>query len=226
MYVRARTFLSACMRCGATASRERSALKLKDAPANFILSGASVPAGQDHVRLTLTVAKTPGAQPLSIQLTGKATVEGREVMRTAVPAEDMEQAFMYHHIVAEDAWMVRVIGSGSGTSWRPIIDKAVTLQSGTATSFELPVPSFMSGVQLALNDPPEGFSIQKVTADRNGISVLVSVQGDKAKPGLKGNLILDAFKEVAANPAAGIRQARKQPMGTLPAVPFEVVGQK
>jgi hypothetical protein len=80
------------------------------------------------------------------------------------------------------------------------------------------------GYQLALNDPPEGISIQKVTPESNGVSILVSVQGDKAKPGLRGNLILDAFREVAANPAAGIRQARRQPMGTLPAVPFEVVG--
>jgi len=198
-------------------------LKLKDAPANFVLSGAAVPSGQDHVRLTLTVAKTPGPEPLSIQMTGAATVAGREVTRTAVPAEDMEQAFAYHHIVPEDAWLVRVIGSGAGTPWRPM--KPVTLQAGAATTFRLVTPyRVQSDMQLALNDPPEGLSIQKVVPDRDGMSVIVQVQGDKAKPGLKGNLILDAYRDIAANPAAGIRQARRQPMGTLPAVPFEVVG--
>jgi hypothetical protein len=75
--------------------------------------------------------------------------------------------------------------------------------------------------ELALNDPFEGISIQKVTPDREGLSV--TVQAGNAKPGLKGNLILDAYREVAANPAASIRQSRRQPMGTLPAVPFEVV---
>jgi hypothetical protein len=199
------------------------ALKLKDAPANFMLSGSMVPSGQDHVRLTLTVLKTPGTQPLALQLTGKAAVEGREVMRTAVPAEDMEQAFAYHHIVAEDAWLVRVIGSGNGAPFKAI-DKPVTLQAGASTPFELPLASWQNGVQLSLNDPPEGITIQKVTPGRNGVSVVVSVQGDKAKPGLKGNLIVDAFREVAANPAAGIRQARRQQIGTLPAIPFEVVG--
>jgi hypothetical protein len=198
-------------------------LKLKDAPANFVLSGAAVPSGQDHVRLTLTVAKTPGPQPLSIQLTGAATVAGREVTRTAVPSEDMEQAFAYHHIVAEDVWLVRVIGSGAGTPWHPV--KAVTLQAGTTTSFKLDTPyRAPKDLQLALNDPPEGLSIQKVIPDGNGVSVIVQVQGEKAKPGLKGNLILDAYRDIAANPAAGIRQSRRQPMGTLPAVPFEVVG--
>jgi hypothetical protein len=204
------------------------ALKLKDAPTNFVLSGAAVPSGQDHVRLTLTVPKTPGAQPLSIQMTGQANIDGRPVMRSAVPAEDMEQAFAYHHIVARDtvagnAWLVRVIGTGASTPYRTV-DKPVALRSGADTAFVLPIPSArLPGVELILNDPPEGITLQKVTPDRDGISVLVEVQADKAKPGLKGNLILDAYRE-AANPGAGVRQARRQPMGTLPAVPFEVVG--
>jgi hypothetical protein len=203
------------------------ALKLKGAPANFMLSGAAVPSGQDHVRLTLTVPQfknSPGSQPLSVQLTGTATVEGRETTRIAIPAEDMEQAFMYHHIVAEDAWLIRIFGSGTGPGWQAV-NKPVALRSGAVTPFEIHTPYRMqSGYQLALNDPPEGITIQKVTPEANSVSVLVSVQGDKAKPGLKGNLILDAYREVAANPAAGIRQARRQPMGTLPAIPFEVVG--
>ncbi len=85
------------------------ALKLKDAPANFTLKGAAIPAGQDHVKLTLTVPRTPARQPFSIQMTGQATIAGRQITHTAVPAEDMEQAFAYHHIVAEDAWLVRVL---------------------------------------------------------------------------------------------------------------------
>jgi hypothetical protein len=200
------------------------ALKLKEAPENFILSGAAVPSGQDKVRLTLTVPKSPGNQALSIQMTGKAAIAGREVTRIAVPAEDMEQAFMYHHIVTEDAWLVRVIGAGKGPLWRPF-KKSIALQSGAATSFELPTPyRLQSETQLALSDPPEGITIQKVTADRDKLIVLVSVQADKVKPGLKGNLILDAFRDVAANPGAGVLKARRQSMGTLPAVPFEVVG--
>jgi hypothetical protein len=135
----------------------------------------------------------------------------------------MQQAFAYHHIVPEDAWLVRVIGAGVAPGLRPI-SKPVTLASGADTPIELPVPfRGQTGVRVALNNPPEGIAIQKVTASRDGLSVVLSVRGDKAKPGLKGNLILDAYRDVAANPAAGIRQARRQQMGTLPAVPFEVV---
>jgi len=200
------------------------ALKLKDAPADFMLSGAAVPSGQDKVRVTLTAPRTAVGQPLTIQLTGRAAIDGHEVTRTAVPAEDMEQAFAYHHLVAEDAWMVRVLGAGAGgVDWRSV-DKPVKLASGGATPFELFVPPrFQTGVQLALNEPPEGISIQSVTPGRDGVSVVLRVQADKAKPGLKGNLILDAFREVAPNPAAANQTRRRQPLGTLPAIPFEVV---
>ena len=199
------------------------ALKLKDAPADFALSGAAIPSGQDKVRVTLTVPRSPGGAPISILLIGQAVIDGREVTRTAVPAEDMEQAFAYHHLVAEDAWLVRVIGAGAGVPWRPM-DRPVRLSSGAATAVPVFIPPrLQNGIQLALNEPPDGISIQSVTPQRNGVSVLLRVQTDKAKPGLKGNLILDAFREVAPNPAAGNQRARRQPLGTLPAIPFEVV---
>jgi hypothetical protein len=200
------------------------ALSLKDAPGDFILSGAAVPAGQDKVRITVTAPRTPTVTPLSIHLAGRATIDGHEVTRTAVPAEDMEQAFAYHHLVAEDAWMVRVIGEGPrGVGWRAI-DRPVKLRPGDATAFNLFVPPrFQQGMRLALNEPPEGISIQSVTPDWDGVSVVLSVQAGTAKPGLKGNLILDAFREVAPKPDAANQTRRRQPLGTLPAIPFEVI---
>lgn len=199
-------------------------LKLKDAPADFKLSGAAVPSGQDKVRVTLSVPRNRAGLPPWIELIGQAAIEGREVTRIAVPAEDLEQAFMYHHLVPEDAWMVRVIGTGSsGMPWRPI-DKPIALRPGAATRVVLSLPfRLQTGVRLALNDPPEGISVESVTPERNGASVVLRVQADKVKPGVKGNLILDAFRDAAPTPTAGNRP-RRQPLGTLPAVPFEVVG--
>jgi hypothetical protein len=43
------------------------------------------------------------------------------------------------------------------------------------------------------------------------------------KAGLKGNLIVDAFMERAATPGAKQPAARRVPLGTLPAIPFEIV---
>jgi hypothetical protein len=199
-------------------------LKLDGAPAGFALNGAAIPAGQDKVRVTLTAPRAPVALPLSMRLTGQAAIEGRDVTRAALPAEDMEQAFAYHHLVAEDEWMVRVIGAGvGGVLWRPI-EKPVKLISGSATPVAIFVPArLQSDIQMALMEPPEGISIQSVAPARDGVSVLLSVQRDKAKPGLKGNLILEAFREVAPLPGAANQARRRQSLGVLPAVPFEVV---
>ena len=199
------------------------ALGLKDAPAGFALSGAAIPSGQDKVRLTVTAPRAAVTRPVAIQLTGQARIDGHEVHRTAVPAEDMEQAFAYHHLVAESAWMVRVLGSGAGVPWRPVA-APVKLPSGGAASVQLFVPPrLLSGVKMALDDPPEGISIQSVTLAGDGVSVLLRAQADKAKPGLKGNLILQAFRETAAPAAGSQARRRQQPLGTLPAIPFEVL---
>jgi hypothetical protein len=79
----------------------------------------------------------------------------------------------------------------------------------------------MDGMVLLLNDPPEGISIQEVRAAPNGMSLLLHADA-KVAPGLKGNLILDAFMDRIVTPQNGTPTKRRALLGTLPAVPFEV----
>jgi hypothetical protein len=94
------------------------ALALKSAPAGFRLNGAAIPAGQDHVQLTLTAPPLRSDSPVAIQLEGRAMIDGREVRHTAVPAEDMMQAFAYHHLVPAQEWLVQVTGRAARTPAR------------------------------------------------------------------------------------------------------------
>ncbi len=89
-------------------------LSLKDAPKGFTLSGARVPADKDQVRLTLRVPRIPIAKPISLSLEGRAQIEGRWIVRPAVPAEDMMQAFIYRHLVPAKELKVAVI-----ERWKP-----------------------------------------------------------------------------------------------------------
>ncbi len=202
------------------------ALQLKDAPAGFTLSGAVIPGGQDKVRLTLTAPRGQ-VNPRLIQLEGHAEIPGRksgaaEVRHIAVPAEDMMQAFAYRHLVAEKEWMVRVNGPGAGVAVRPVADRGLKLVSGGTAPLQVFVPErLMDGMVLLLNDPPEGISIQEVRAAPNGMSLLLHADA-KVAPGLKGNLILDAFMDRIVTPQNGTPTKRRALLGTLPAVPFEV----
>ncbi len=67
-----------------------------------------------------------------------------------------------------------------------------------------------------LSEPPEGIAIQSVSPDPDGLAILLRADATKAKPGLKGNLIVEAFAEGAVN------SSRRLPLGTLPAIPFEI----
>jgi hypothetical protein len=85
------------------------ALTLKDAPTGFRLNGRRVPAGKDQVRLTLKVPPKPMKKSLSLYLEGRAVIQGREIVRTAIPADDMMQAFMYRHLVPAKDLKIAVI---------------------------------------------------------------------------------------------------------------------
>ncbi len=74
------------------------ALSLKNAPAGFTLSG-SVPAGQEKASVTLAVSPPFPKDPINLSLEGRATIAGQPLVRPAVPAEDMMQAFAYRHLV-------------------------------------------------------------------------------------------------------------------------------
>ncbi len=89
---------------------------LKDAPKGFALRDNRVPAGKDQVNLMLRVPPKPMKEPVSLHLEGHAVIQGREVVRPAVPADDMEQAFIYHHLVPAKDLKVAVIGRPKPTA--------------------------------------------------------------------------------------------------------------
>ncbi len=83
------------------------ALRFKDDPFGLALSGDVVPEGQDQIRLTLAMAPLLSADPIRLCLEGRALIDGKEVVRQAVPADEMTQAFFYKHVVpANDLTLV------------------------------------------------------------------------------------------------------------------------
>ncbi len=204
------------------------AVVLKDAPSGCRLSGARVPAGQDQVRLTLTLPPLPPKEPFSLPLEGHATIQGREVSRTVVPAEDMMQAFAYRHLVPAKELKVAVAGRGMlRAGVRVLGDTPVKIPAGGTARVRLDAPAraFADRLQLELSDAPEGITIQNVSPSREGTEIVLQSDAAKVKPGLKGNLIVNAFAERPAAAGKGKAQGvqRRAPVATLPAIPFEVV---
>ncbi len=203
-------------------------LELKDAPPGFTLSGAWVPANQDKVRLTLTVPSMSPDEPLSVQLEGRATIGGREIRRQAVPAEDMMQAFIYRHLVPAEDWMVAVIEGRRFRSPLRLLDRdPVKLPAGGTARVRISAPRapFLDQVQLELSDPPEGIDIKGMSRVAGGVAIELQVDAERIESGLKGNLLVNAFIERTFGRAGGTQPGNKRriPVGTLPAIPFEIV---
>ena len=140
-------------------------------------------------------------------------IEGREVRRPAVPAEDMMQAFAYRHLVPAQELMVAVLQRGGAAAPVRLLERGpVKLSAGGTASVRFAAPNapFLRQVKLELNEPPEGISIRNVSLSPEGVTVLLAADAAKTKPGLKGNLIINAFTERVPPAAKAKPSGQKQ----------------
>lgn len=219
-------------------------LSLRRAPFGFSMSGSWIPAGQEKMRVTLTIPRTASQKPVALDLVGRAVVAGHPVTRTAVAADDMVQAFIYHHLVPASKLLLNIAGParyqvlaqrqrrGKGKMRR-----TTPLKSFGRTAIKLPVgrttnvpilanaPAAADQVQFVLNDGLEGISVKKIKTQQGGLALQVKTDPEKVKPGTKGNLIVDLFVErsFAKKGSKGKSNKRRIAVGTLPAIPFEIV---
>jgi hypothetical protein len=147
-----------------------------------------------------------------------------------VPTEDMMQAFAYRHLVPAQELMVAVSGRwAQKAAVRILSTTPVRIPAGGTTRVQVGVPgsTFLGKVQLELNEPPEGITIKDVLAVGRGSEIVLQSDAAKVKPGLVGNLIVNAFAARAQDSAQNKAPAnrRRVSLGALPAIPFEIVGQ-
>jgi hypothetical protein len=197
------------------------------------LSGGLVPAGQDQVRLTLNVppAASQIGEPLNLSLEGRAVVEGREVVRAAVPADDMMQAFLYRHLVPAEALRLAVARRVSfRTPARILVEPPVKIPAGGSVRLrvqaQLPPNNLVTTLHFELSEPPEGIELRSSSPLEDGAEIVLQCDAAKIKAGLKGNLIINVLGERQVTPPNGGAPNRQRlSLGTLPALPFEIVKQ-
>ena len=83
-------------------------LTLNSPPPGLTLSGGPIPADKEEVELKLTVPGMPSEKPIKFGIDGIAKINGQEVVRSAVPADDTMQAFLYRHLVTTEELLVSV----------------------------------------------------------------------------------------------------------------------
>ncbi|HOX57539.1 MAG TPA: PPC domain-containing protein [Candidatus Paceibacterota bacterium] len=203
-------------------------LSLPDAPPGFKLNGARIPANQDQVRLTLQPPPTPTDAPIHLVLEGRAFVRGRPLVHSAVPAEDMMQAFAYRHLVPAHEFAVTIAGRFMNRAPLKVLSPTpVKIPAGGTARVRISAPAggFANRFRLELNEPPEGITLGRVSPGSEVTVLELCSDAAKAKPGQKGNLIVNILPGQA--PSASTKNKKKAPapraaVGTLPAIPFEI----
>ncbi len=189
------------------------AIKLKNAPKGFALSGGRVPAGQDETRLTLTAPRRPPEEPVALHFEGRATIGGRVIVRQASSRGRHDAGV---HLPSSGS---RAEPDGGGDRPRAVspaveaLDKIpVKLAAGGTASvrFSMPRGPQLEKVRLTLHDAPAGISIQKVSLAQTARPIMFRADAETMKPGQKGNLIVDASVERTVNPKNGKSQGTKE----------------
>jgi hypothetical protein len=201
-------------------------LVLKEPAMGFRISGGRVPAKLDKVRISLTApAEALGDPVVALSIEGRARIDGEDVARQAVPADDLMQAFAYRHLVPAQDLVVAMSKQRTAQPVRIGTALPVRLTPGQATAITVVTAqsSRLSQVRLELNDPPKGLSLGEVSVVAEGLSFAVNTDA-AAEPGLEDNLIVDAYLMPAEAAKPGAKpDAKPTFIGALPAIPFQIV---
>jgi len=204
---------------------------LKDPPAGFVLSGGRIPAGRDSIRMTLTAPRPAPKQPVTLQLEGRAQIDGQTVTRPVIPAEDMTQAFLYRHLVPSQELMVAV----RAIRWYPLPlepsgREPVRVPAGGSAQVRIsPLRRLrLPNIHLVPIDAPEGVLIEDARVAAEGLTFQLKVETGPADAGFADNLIVEAFADFPVekegeDSGKQTKQTRRISLGLLPAVPFVVV---
>jgi hypothetical protein len=207
-------------------------LVLKNAPPGMSLDGARIPHGRSSVRVTLTATGKPLEQPVSIRLEGQVRRAKGTIVRSAIPSDNVMQAFLWRHLAPTQEIMVAFSRARRGRHAVRVATPRLRIPAGGTAEVRLSGPRKRRGrsIKLELSDPPKGLSLDEVRYERTSAVLKFKVEGDALKPGYADNVIVEAFlefdKKAQGNKKTGKRNKRRRrrfSLGVLPAIPFEIV---
>jgi hypothetical protein len=203
-------------------------IKMRHAPKGFQLRGTTIPAGQDRVRMTLSINGATYKEPVELHLDGFANIHGKRVKREAVPADDMMQAFIYRHLVPSKDLLVKVNGPKRNAPPVELVGEVpVQIPTGGSAKVQLSVPKYIKDQKLEfeLKNPPSGISLGDVRMNQEGLVFDVKLAADNDDAVIADNLIVEAFSHRTYTPKGENKQpqTRRISLGYLPAIPIQVV---
>ncbi len=198
---------------------------LEDAPPGFRLDGATLPAGRDRIRMTLSAPPLKVEEPVVLRLVGRARIGTQTVARPVTPAEDVMQAFLYRHLVPAQELMVTARGRRlPAVGMAAVGGTPVHIPPGGSAEVQVRMPPRLleRGLELRLSEPPAGVTLAEVQPGPGRVQLVLRADLEAAQPGTTDNLIVEAFMELPRGPREPSQGPRRVSAGCLPAIPIVI----
>ena len=175
-------------------------LSVEDLPDGFTASGTVIPPGENEVFVTLTA---PGDAPLGTHMPtilGTATIGDRTVTRHALPAEDVMQAFIYHHLLPTEEFLLTVVEPGPLKLIPVMPDGYIQFGAGRTAFVVVKAqrkPGAKGPIKLTLSDPPKGVRMKKAVIPADKDEVKCEIRYPNQTPNnIRYNLIISGSMRV------------------------------
>jgi hypothetical protein len=164
-------------------------LSAPDAPTGITVEPSVIPEGADAAPVFISARRTADERLVTLELEGRAGT----VDHSAVPAEDMMQAFIYRHWVPSQQFLIR-ISDPEPVTVRLTVPRDGVLRANPGGEITIPASVRWNErpfrpVKLALADPPEWLTLKTAALGGNGGTVVLAVSPN-AEPGDTATVLL------------------------------------
>ncbi len=196
-------------------------LAVQDLPPGFAASDAVIPAGQDEAKLTITAAPDAPVGAVAPSIVGTATPVKDPVTRKVRGAEDVMQAFSYHHTVFTQEFLLAVI-EPAGFALNVALAPKQVLEVKQGAEVPVTVKAVRRApvqgpVELSAVAPPAGITIKPATipADKDETQVVLVIP-KQAPVGLRTNILLSGT----------LKTDKETFTRNAPAIPIKILPEK
>jgi hypothetical protein len=162
----------------------------------------------------------------AIYFEGVARINHQLVSRPIVPAEDMMQAFAYWHLVPAQELRLTILNAKRRIIPAELTSTEKVLLSAGGTiqvAYRVPPRVGLTDIKLQLDEPPNGITLKDVVNERGSLTLLLAADSKLVKPGLRDNLIIEAFSEVERKDGKNTGTKQRVSLGILPAIPIQII---
>ena len=197
-------------------------IELLNPSSGLALSGGRIPASSDGVPVVISAPRSLGTGLVSLQLAASARINGETLSRHVIPADDITQAFITHHLVQTEqleAFVLRSLRKQPSVHLKDT--QPIVLSAGNSIQLDLRTGNFPAeGAELIceLEGAPDGVTLE--TRHNPGNTSIIITAADTLESKLEGNLLVAVSAEVTAKSRKGEKKPRKVSLGVLPAIPY------